>query len=69
MSDRNQLVRDNFINFVRAGNLPQSQSILTPSDVGLSDSEVIDIFESQVMSRHLDLQSRIMQKKGKAFIP
>lgn len=67
MSDRNQLVRDNFINFVRAGNLPQSQSILTPSDVGLSDSEVIDIFESQVMSRHLDLQSRIMQKKGQSF--
>ncbi|MGK0372540.1 MAG: 2-oxoisovalerate dehydrogenase E1 component, partial [Glaciecola sp.] len=67
MSNRNQLVRDNFINFVRSGNLPTSSVSLSPSDVGLSNSEVVDLFESQVMSRHLDLQSRIMQKNGQSF--
>ncbi len=67
MSDRNQLVRDNFIKFVQSGHLPSSNCDLTPSDVGLSASEVIDLFETQVMSRHLDLQSRIMQKKGQSF--
>jgi 2-oxoisovalerate dehydrogenase E1 component len=67
MSNRNQLVRDNFINFVRSGNLPESTINLSPSDVGLSDSEVVDLFETQVMSRHLDLQSRIMQKNGQSF--
>lgn len=67
MSDRNQLVKDNFINFVRSGNLPTSNSLLTPEAVGLTNQEVIDLFETQVMSRHLDLQSRVMQKKGQSF--
>jgi 2-oxoisovalerate dehydrogenase E1 component len=67
MSDRNQLVKENFINFVRAQTLPESTCALTPSDVGLSSAEVIDLFETQVMSRHLDLQSRVMQKKGQSF--
>jgi len=67
MSDRNKLVRDNFINAVNANILPTSNITLTPSDVGLSSSEVVDLFETQVISRHLDLQSRIMQKKGQSF--
>lgn len=67
MSDRNQLVKENFINFVRAGTLPTSSCVLTPSDVSLSSVEIIDLFETQVMSRHLDLQSRVMQKKGQSF--
>jgi len=67
MSNRNQLVRDNFIKFVSSGNLPIPSVSLSPSDVGLTNSEVIDLFESQVMSRHLDLQSRIMQKNGQSF--
>ncbi len=67
MLDRNQLVKDNFINFVRANNLPQANNNLTPEEVGLTHNDVIDLFETQVMSRHLDLQSRIMQKKGQSF--
>ena len=69
MVDRNQLVKDNFVNFVQQGTLPQSQlnTPLTPADVGLSHSDIIDLFETQVMSRHLDLQSRVMQKKGQSF--
>lgn len=66
MADRNQLVKDNFIKFVRAGDLPQQRK-LTLSEVGLSKTDVIDLFETQVMSRHLDLQSRIMQKQGQSF--
>lgn len=67
MSDRNQLVKENFINFVRSGNLPTSTYSLTPEAVGLTNQDVIDLFETQVMSRHLDLQSRVMQKKGQSF--
>jgi 2-oxoisovalerate dehydrogenase E1 component len=67
MSDRNQLVNENFIHFVRARTLPESSCALSPNDVGLSSAEVIDLFETQVMSRHLDLQSRVMQKKGQSF--
>ena len=67
MSDRNQLVKENFINFVRAQTLPEPTCALSPSDVGLSAANIIDLFETQAMSRHLDLQSRVMQKKGQSF--
>lgn len=67
MSNRNQLVRDNFVNFVRNNTLPSSDISLSPSDVDLNNSDLVDIFESQLMSRHLDLQSRIMQKNGQSF--
>lgn len=67
MSDRNKLVRDNFVNAVKANILPTSAITLSPNDVGLSNTDVIDLFETQVISRHLDLQSRIMQKKGQSF--
>ncbi len=67
MSNRNQLVRDNFVNFVGTGTLPTSNCTLTPAEVGLTASDVIDLFETQVISRHLDLQSRLMQKQGQSF--
>lgn len=67
MVDRNQLVKENFVNFVRSKSLPKSSSHLRPEDVGLTNHDIIDLFETQVMSRHLDLQSRVMQKKGQSF--
>lgn len=67
MLDRNQSLKQNFIDFTQNGDLPASSITLTPAQVGLSNSEVIDIFESQCMSRHLDFQSRIMQKQGQSF--
>lgn len=67
MLDRNQSLKENFINFTLTGDLPASSIQLSPADAGLSHTDVIDIFESQCMSRHLDLQSRIMQKQGESF--
>ncbi|MEW6989246.1 dehydrogenase E1 component subunit alpha/beta [Colwelliaceae bacterium 6441] len=67
MSDRNQCVKENFIHFVKEFDLPQLSCPLTPQEVGLSDSELVDLFETQVTSRHLDLHSRVMQKQGQSF--
>jgi 2-oxoisovalerate dehydrogenase E1 component len=67
MLDRNTLVKENFKKNVLAQDFPQSDCLLTPQQAGLSSSDVIDLFESQVMSRVLDLQSRLMQKKGQSF--
>jgi len=67
MLDRNTLVKENFKKNVLMQDFPHSSCQLTPSEVGLSNSDVIDLFESQVMSRVLDLQSRVMQKKGQSF--
>ncbi|UAA39164.1 MFS transporter [Paraneptunicella aestuarii] len=67
MKDSNTRIDEQFIASVLAGDLPAIESLLTPQQAGLSDAEVVDLFETQVMSRHLDLQSRIMQKKGQSF--
>ena len=67
MSDRNQLLNNAFVDKVRAGNLPVLSEHKTPRSVGLTDAEVVDLFETQVLSRHLDLHSRVMQKQGQSF--
>ncbi|REL25624.1 MFS transporter [Thalassotalea euphylliae] len=67
MSDRNQIVKENFARCVRTGALPALTYSQSPQSVGLSDSELVDMFSTQVMSRHLDLQSRVMQKLGQSF--
>ena len=67
MSDRNQLVKDNFIRFVKTGNFPEPLSQTSISDSGLSNEQILDLFESQLISRHLDLHSRVMQKQKESF--
>lgn len=67
MQDRNQLLDENFIKAVLKLDFPEARSRVDISASSLTGSELIDIFESQVMSRHLDLQSRKMQKQGKSF--
>jgi len=67
MADRNQLVKEHFVQYVESGDLPELTNNQSPESVGLSNAEIVDLFETQVMSRHLDLQSRIMQKKGQSF--
>ena len=58
---------EKLIQAIKKGQLPTYTSGLSPADTTLSDSDVIDLFETQVMSRHLDFQSRVMQKQGKSF--
>jgi 2-oxoisovalerate dehydrogenase E1 component len=67
MLDRNTLIKENFFKYVTEHDLPTSTCTLTPEQVGLSATDVVDLFETQVMSRVLDLQSRVMQKKGESF--
>lgn len=67
MQDRNIKVKQQIIHAVETDSLPTVKSSFTPADLGLSNAQLIDLFESQVMSRHLDFQSRIMQKQGQSF--
>ncbi len=67
MSDRNQSLKENFIRCVEQQQLPALSVNLIPEQVGLSAAELVDLFETQVISRHLDLHSRVMQKNGQSF--
>ena len=66
MQDRPEIVHENFLKRVKAGDLPEAGfSDLAAS--GLSPELFVEIFESQLMSRHLDFVSRKLQARGEGF--
>ena len=67
MQDRNAKLNQFFIDSVLSESFPVSGSSLSVDDVGLDNQALIDLFETQAMSRHLDLRSRLMQKEGNSF--
>ncbi|WP_088331416.1 alpha-ketoacid dehydrogenase subunit alpha/beta [Lacimicrobium sp. SS2-24] len=67
MLDRNSIVRENLTRLIEQDALPEPALPMTTVDAGLSHSQLVELFETQVMSRHLDLESRRMQKQGQSF--
>jgi len=63
--DRATIIDKAFIDRVRAGNLPEPLSGATLGDAGLEAHALAGLFETQVVSRHLDLMAR--RSKGKTF--
>lgn len=61
--DRVSIVHENFLRRVAAQDFPQAQS--TGKELGRDDA--LSLYRAQVLSRALDLQSRIMQKQGQGF--
>ncbi len=49
------------------GDWPRPASDLTPQAAGLSPSALIALFESQLLSRHLDYAARRLQARGLAY--
>ncbi len=66
MSDRSKIVHENFLTRVQGEDFPDT-SIITPASVGLSNSQFVEIFESQILSRALDISSRELQAIGEGF--
>ena len=67
MKNRAEIIHDNFLRRVAAHDLPAPVSDLKPGHVGLANHQVIDLFESQVMSRHLDIISRRLRARGETY--
>ncbi|MDC0603324.1 thiamine pyrophosphate-dependent enzyme [Aliiglaciecola sp.] len=67
MQDRNQLFKQQFIDAVEKKQFPVPSVKLTLEAAGLNKNQLEDLFETQVMSRHLDLCSRELQKQGQSF--
>ena len=67
MFDRAKIVDENFLLLIKNGNLPSSKSELNLSDTNFSSEDLISVFESQVISRHMDLKARNLKNEGKCF--
>ncbi|MEH6577627.1 MAG: thiamine pyrophosphate-dependent enzyme [Amphritea sp.] len=67
MQNRAIVVDENFSRRVAQGDLPSSHNPVSMLDAGMQPTELVELFETQLMSRHLDLQSRLLQARGEAF--
>jgi len=65
--NRAKIIDENFTKNLLDSHLPTSTINLTPESVGLNQKQCIDLFESQLISRHLDLQSRILKEKDLSY--
>lgn len=65
--NRAQIVDQQFTSCVTRLHFPKARSATTCIEAGLSKDQYIDLFQSQIISRHLDLQARILKDKGEGF--
>ncbi|MEM7646096.1 MAG: thiamine pyrophosphate-dependent dehydrogenase E1 component subunit alpha, partial [Pseudomonadota bacterium] len=66
MFNRAEIVDRNFLSFVKSGELPLGRRY-SLGETGLSGEDWIDLFESQVMSRLLDLRARELKKDNHCY--
>ena len=65
--NRAEVIDQNFIQWVKSGNLPASHSHTTLQSSGMSSKTFMDIFESQMISRHLDLVARRLRARNLTY--
>ena len=66
MFNRAEIIDQNFSKRIINGDLPQV-SLADCDTSGLQSHGAFDLFESQVISRHLDLKARKLREKGEGF--
>lgn len=58
---------DGFLDRLISGRLPDPLSSASPSDLGIGNTDLMELFETQLQSRRLDMESRRLATKGKSF--
>ena len=67
MFDRADIIDKNFIDFLQNDKIPIPSNTTLISNTTLKSSDLISLFESQVLSRHMDLKARSLKDEGKCF--
>ena len=67
MFNRAEIVDKNFTRRLNLNDFPQSRIDIKYSALGLHKKKIIQIFESQISSRHIDLKARTMKDAGDCF--
>ena len=67
MYNRAEVVDQNFLKYVPNRQLPEALSHTGLEDSGLSAHEFMDLFETQMMSRQMDLRARILKNQNECF--
>ena len=67
MLDRASVIDQNFLIALKTAKFPNKLSNIPASASQLSPQEFVQLFESQLISRHLDLRARILKDQGIGF--
>ncbi len=65
--DRAQIVHENFLRRVAAGEFPARRAVISLHESDLTAAQLVQLFRSMVLSRQLDRTSRQMQARGEGF--
>ena len=65
--DRAVIIDENFQHFVNQHKFPDPVSRLSVDKAGLAKEDMLDLFQSQLLSRHLDLLARELKQKNQVF--
>ena len=65
--NRALIIDKNFIKFVNSEHFPSSGVNLSQEEKKVKDSEIGSLFETQVLSRHIDLKSRSLKDEGNCY--
>ena len=65
--DRAEIVHQNFLRRIAAGDLPPASGSVSLAEAGLDGDALTGLFRAQIGSRQLDRMSRKMQAKGQGF--
>lgn len=67
MLDRGSVVDEQFLKRIVTGDFPKPHSVMTSETAGLDKKTALDLFDSQIKSRLLDLIARQLKEKGLSF--
>lgn len=67
MLDRTSVVDEQFLNRIRQADFPKSNSAMSAETAELDKKTAIELFDSQIKSRLLDLIARQLKEKGLSF--
>ena len=65
--NRAEVIDQNFTRWVVSGELPQSKTTLSLSTSNVKKTDLVSIFESQVLNRHMDIKARLLKDEGICF--
>lgn len=67
MFNRAEVIDQNFTKFVSSGQLPAAKSTTDFHSAGVTAAQLVDLFETQLLSRHLDLYARVLKNENKCY--
>ena len=65
--NRAEIVDKNFTKKVSDGVLPSAMQHISLTESGLRPDELVDLFESQIISRHLDFTARLLKARNESY--